>query len=164
MGETSGAVCRLAGVRKYGYHRFNMDDVDHDLRRFIVAQDPVYRQVRAELAAGDKTSHWMWFIFPQLKALGRSATAQHFGIASRAEAEAYWRHPVLGARLKECSELVVAVEGRTALEIFHSPDDLKFRSSMTLFAQVAPQEPVFSRALARYFGGQGDATTLELLQ
>ena len=141
-----------------------MADIDHDLRRFIVAQDPVYRQVRAELAAGDKSSHWMWFIFPQLKALGRSATAQHFGIASRAEAEAYWRHPVLGARLKECSELVVAVEGRTALEIFHSPDDLKFRSSMTLFAQIAPQEQVFSRALARYFAGQGDPTTLDLLQ
>ena len=141
-----------------------MADLDHDLQRFIVAQDPVYRQVRAELAAGDKTSHWMWFIFPQLKALGRSATAQHFGIASRAEAEAYWRHPVLGGRLKECSELIVAVEGRTAPEIFHSPDDLKFRSSMTLFAQAAPQEPVFSRALAKYFGGQVDPKTLELLQ
>ena len=141
-----------------------MADIHHDLQRFIVAQDPVYPQVCVELAAGDKTSHWMWFIFPQLKALGRSATAQHFGIASRAEAEAYWRHPVLGARLKECSELVVSVEGRTALEIFHSPDDLKFRSSMTLFAQAAPQEPVFSRAQARYFGGQGDAKTLELLQ
>ena len=141
-----------------------MADVDHDPQRFIAAQDPVYRQVRAELAAGDKTSHWMWFIFPQLKALGRSATAQHFGIASRAEAEAYWRHPVLGGRLKECSELVVAVEGRTALEIFHSPDDLKFRSSMTLFVQAAPQEPVFSRALAKYFSGQVDPKTLELLQ
>ena len=141
-----------------------MADLDHDLQRFIVAQDPVYRQVRAELAAGDKTSHWMWFIFPQLKALGRSANAQHFGIASRAEAEAYWRHPVLGGRLKECSELVVAVEGRTALEIFHSPDDLKFRSSMTLFAQAAPQELVFSRALAKYFRGQVDPNTLELLQ
>ena len=135
----------------------------HDLQRFIGAQDPVYSQVCAELAAGAKTSHWMWFVFPQLKALGRSATAQHFGIASRIEALAYWQHPVLGPRLKACSELVVAVGGRTALQIFGSTDELKFRSCMTLFAQVAPQEPVFNRALAKYFGGEGDATTLELL-
>jgi uncharacterized protein (DUF1810 family) len=135
----------------------------HDLQRFIEAQDPVYLQVCVELAAGAKTSHWMWFVFPQLKALGRSATAQHFGIASRAEAQAYWQHPVLGPRLKACSELVVAVEGRTALQIFGATDELKFRSCMTLFAQVAPQEPVFNRALAKYFGGEADATTLELL-
>lgn len=141
-----------------------MADVDHDPQRFILAQDPVYREVCAELAAGDKRSHWMWFIFPQLKALGRSATARHFGIASSAEAEAYWRHPVLGVRLKECSELVLAVESKTALQIFHSPDDLKFRSSMTLFARVAPQEPVFNRAIDKYFGGTADAKTLELLQ
>ena len=135
----------------------------YDLQRFVEAQDPLYPQVCAELAAGDKTSHWMWFVFPQLKALGRSATAQHFGIASRAEALAYWQHPVLGPRLKECSELVVTVKGRTAQQIFHAPDALKFRSCMTLFAQVAPQEPVFQRALAQYFGGEGDALTLELL-
>ena len=140
-----------------------MADV-YDLQRFILAQDPVYRQVCAELAAGAKTSHWMWFVFPQLRALGRSATAQHFGIACRAEAQAYWQHPVLGFRLKECSELVMAVQGKSALQIFHSPDDLKFRSSMTLFAQVAPQEAVFSRALARYFGGEGDLKTLDMLQ
>ena len=135
----------------------------HDLQRFVQAQDPVYGQVCAELAAGEKTSHWMWFIFPQLRALGRSATARHFGIASRAEAEAYWRHPVLSGRLKECTALVVAIEGKTASQIFHSPDDLKFRSSMTLFAQVAPGEPVFARAIDRYFGGTGDSRTLELL-
>ncbi len=136
----------------------------YDLQRFVLAQDPIYRQARAELAAGDKRSHWMWFVFPQLKALGRSATAKHFGIASRAEAQAYWRHPVLGARIKECGELVLAVQGKSAFDIFHSPDDLKFRSSMTLFAQAAPQEPVFERALAKYFGGKGDARTLDLLQ
>ena len=136
----------------------------YDLQRFILAQDPIYSQVCAELAAGAKTSHWMWFVFPQLKALGRSAIAQHFGIASRAEAEAFWQHPVLGFRLKACSELVMADEGESALQIFHSPDDLKFRSSMTLFAQVAPQEPVFNRALAKYFGGNADAKTLDLLQ
>lgn len=136
----------------------------HNLQRFVLAQDPVYNQVCAELAAGAKTSHWMWFVFAQLKALGRSATAQHFGIASRAEAQAYWQHPVLGPCLKTCSELVMAVEDKTALQIFHSPDNLKFRSSMTLFAQVAPQELVFNRALARYFDGKGDTRTLELLQ
>lgn len=136
----------------------------YDLQRFVLAQDPVYSQVCAELAAGAKTSHWMWFVFAQLKALGRSAIAQHFGIASRAEAEAYWQHPVLGPRLKECSELVMTVEGKSALQIFHSPDDLKFRSSMTLFAQVAPQEAIFDRALVKYFGGKGDVKTLDLLK
>ena len=136
----------------------------YDLQRFVLAQDPVYSQVCAELAAGAKTSHCMWFVFAQLKALGRSAIAQHFGIASRAEAEAYWQHPVLGPRLKECSELVMTVEGKSALQIFHSPDDLKFRSSMTLFAQVAPQEAIFDRALVKYFGGKGDVKTLDLLK
>lgn len=136
----------------------------YDLQRFVLAQDPVYSQVCAELAAGAKTSHWMWFVFAQLKALGRSAIAQHFGIASRAEAEAYWQHPVLGPRLKECSELVMTVEGKSALQIFHSPDDLKFRSSMTLFAQIAPQEAIFDRALVKYFGGKGDVKTLDLLK
>jgi len=135
----------------------------HDLQRFVDAQNPVYTQVCAELAAGAKSSHWMWFVFPQLKALGRSAIAQHFGIASRQEALAYWQHPLLGARLKECSELVLAVAGRTALQILGSPDNLKFRSCMTLFAQVAPDEPVFQRALDKYFGGEGDARTLDLL-
>ena len=135
----------------------------HDLQRFVDAQDPVYRQVCAELAAGAKASHWMWFVFPQLEGLGRSAIARHFGIASKAEAEAYWKHPVLGPRLKECSELVLAVPGKSVLQIFGSTDALKFRSSMTLFAQVAPDEPVFTRALARYFGGDPDQRTLELL-
>lgn len=134
----------------------------HNLERFVQAQNPVYAQVCAELAAGLKTSHWMWFVFPQLKGLGRSAMAQHFGIASRAEAQAYWHHALLGARLKECVELVLAVEGRTALQIFGSPDDLKFHSSLTLFAQAAPDEPVFQRALTRYFDGESDARTLEL--
>ena len=139
-----------------------MDDF-HDLQRFVEAQNPVYRQVCTELAAGAKASHWMWFVFPQLKGLGRSAIAQHFDIASRTEAEAYWRHPVLGPRLKECSELVLAVKGSTALQIFGSPDDLKFRSSMTLFSRVAPGEPVFTLAVDKYFGGDWDDRTLELL-
>jgi uncharacterized protein (DUF1810 family) len=138
-------------------------DDPHDLQRFVVAQDTVYDRVRAELAAGRKTSHWMWFVFPQLKALGRSTTAQHYGIADRAEALAYWRHPLLGARLKHCTSLVLGVDGRTAHEIFGSPDDLKFRSCMTLFGQVAPDEPVFAQALQKYFGGAADERTVELL-
>ena len=135
----------------------------HNLRRFIDAQDPVYEEVLAELAAGQKTSHWMWFVFPQHKELGRSAMAQHYGIASKEEAQAYWQHPVLGARLRECVELVLAVKGKTAFQIFGSPDDLKFRSSLTLFSQAEPGEPLFKRALAKYFGGIGDSRTLELL-
>ena len=135
----------------------------HDLQRFVDAQNPVYAQVCAELAAGAKASHWMWFVFPQLQGLGRSSIARHYGIASRAEAEAYWRHPLLGPRLKECSELVLAVEGKTAHQIFGSPDDLKFHSSMTLFAQVAPDAPVFRRALDKFFAGASDERTIALL-
>jgi len=134
-----------------------------DLERFIAAQNPVYERVRAELAAGAKSSHWMWFIFPQLRGLGRSATAEHFGLAGRAEAEAYLAHPVLGARLRECTQLVLTVAGRSAQQIFGSPDELKFRSSMTLFAEVAPDEPAFRAALTRYFDGHGDPLTLQLL-
>ncbi len=135
----------------------------HDLQRFVTAQDPVYPRVCAELAAGAKTSHWMWFVFPQLKGLGRSAMAQRYGLASRSEAQAYWRHPVLGHRLKECTELVLSVEGKSALRILGAPDDLKFHSSMTLFARVVPEEPVFQSALQKYFGGEDDARTLQLL-
>ena len=133
-----------------------------DLQRFVDAQRDVYPLVRAELAAGCKRSHWMWFVFPQLKGLGRSATAQHYGISSMAEAQAYWAHPVLGPRLRECTGLVLAVEGRGAREIFGPPDDLKFRSCMTLFAR-ATGEPIFTRALAKYFGGEADPRTTELL-
>ena len=132
------------------------------LQRFVDAQQGVYAQVCAELAAGCKRSHWMWFVFPQLKGLGRSATAQHYGIASKAEAQAYWAHPLLGPRLKQCTDLVLAVDGRSAQQIFGPPDDLKFRSSMTLFAQ-ATGEPVFTRALQKYFGGEADPRTIELL-
>lgn len=105
----------------------------------------------------------MWFVFPQLKGLGRSTTAWRYGIESRAQAQAYWRHATLGVRLAECTRLVLAVQGKTALQIFHSPDDLKFRSSMTLFAQVASDEPLFERALRKYFAGQSDPRTIELL-
>jgi len=133
-----------------------------DLQRFVDAQQDAYTQVCAELAAGRKGSHWMWFVFPQLRGLGRSAMAQHFGIASGDEARAYWAHPLLGPRLKQCTELVLAVEERSANEIFGPPDDLKFCSCMTLFS-AATGEPLFRRALAKYCGGQDDEQTLRLL-
>ena len=138
-------------------------DDPHDLARFVVAQEPVFEQVVAELRAGAKASHWMWFVFPQLKALGRSATARRFGLADAEEARAYWQHAVLGPRLRLCSETMLGVVGKTALQILGSPDNLKFHSSMTLFAQVAPDEPVFGRAIDRYFAGGMDERTLELL-
>ena len=140
------------------------NSTSHGLERFVEAQDRVYAAVNDELAAGNKTSHWMWFVFPQLKALSRSTIAKHFGIESGGEALAYWKHPILGQRLKECTELVLAADGKTVHEIFGSPDDLKFRSCMTLFAQVAPEEPVFSQALELFFDGKPDAMTLSLLQ
>jgi len=139
-----------------------------DLQRFANAQNPIYPQVCAELRAGRKTSHWIWFIFPQLRGLGRSAMAAEFGIASRQEAEAYLNHPVLGPRLRECTRLVNLVEGRTAVQILGYPDDLKFRSSMTLFASVASGDQVFGDqvfqdALDKYFAGERDPLTLERL-
>ncbi|MGI9025035.1 MAG: DUF1810 domain-containing protein [Burkholderiaceae bacterium] len=135
----------------------------HGLERFIEAQESVYETVRADLTAGKKRRHWMWFIFPQLKGLGRSDTARFFGIDGRDEAVAYWRHPVLGARLKACTQLVARHEEKTAFEILGSPDDVKLKSCMTLFAVVAPGEAVFSEVLQRYFEGERDVATLDLL-
>jgi uncharacterized protein (DUF1810 family) len=134
-----------------------------DLDRFVQAQDPVIAQVRRQLGGGRKRSHWMWFVFPQLRDLGRSATAQHYGIGSLDEARAYLAHPVLGPRLVECAELVNKVEDRSVHELFGSPDDLKFRSSMTLFAQARPGPSVFRDALHKHFGGEPDPLTIELL-
>ena len=134
-----------------------------DLQRFVDAQQAVWPQVRRELAAGAKSSHWMWFVFPQLRGLGRSTTARHYGLASLAEARAYWRHALLGRRLKEAGELMLAVEGRTARQILGPPDDLKLRSCMTLFERAAPDEPVFGRVLDKYCGGGRDDATLALL-
>ncbi|HEY0856960.1 MAG TPA: DUF1810 domain-containing protein [Albitalea sp.] len=135
----------------------------HALQRFVDAQAPLIERVLGELARGAKSSHWMWFVFPQLKGLGRSAVAQHYGIASLDEARAYWHHPLLGPRLRQCVGLVLAVEGKSALQIFGAPDDLKFCSSMTLFERAAPDETVFAQALAKYFGGRRDQRTLDLL-
>ena len=130
---------------------------------FVAAQEPVYAQVLAVLRAGRKASHWMWFIFPQLTALGRSATALRYGIDDLGTAQAYLRHAVLGPRLVECTRLVLGVDGRTAHEIFGSPDDLKFRSSMTLFGRADPGQPAFAEALAKYYDGIEDPRTVELL-
>jgi len=133
-----------------------------DLERFVAAQAPTIDAVRDELRAGAKRSHWMWFVFPQIAGLGSSAMAQRYAIASLDEARAYLAHPVLGARLRECTELVLGVEGRDAHAIFGSPDDLKFRSSMTLFAAVSSQ-PEFAAALGQFYGGKSDQRTLDLL-
>jgi uncharacterized protein (DUF1810 family) len=135
----------------------------YHLQRFIEAQNPVYAQVCAELCSGQKQSHWIWFIFPQLRGLGQSQMAVTFGIASREEAEAYLQHPILGPRLRECTRLVTEVEGRSIHEILGSPDDLKFRSSMTLFASVTSDNDIFTAALQKYCGGEFDRLTLERL-
>jgi uncharacterized protein (DUF1810 family) len=139
----------------------------HNLQRFVDAQASVFSQVLAELRAGRKRSHWMWFIFPQIAGLGSSPMARYFAIAGRAEAEAYLAHPTLGPRLRECTELVNQVPNRTPnctiAEIFGYPDDLKFCSSITLFAAVAPGEEVFRAALLKYFAGQPDPATLARL-
>ncbi len=135
-----------------------------NLQRFVDAQATAYRQVCEELRAGRKRSHWIWFIFPQMRGLGHSEMAQHYGVSSREEAEAYLAHPVLGARLRECTRLVVEVEGRSVDQIFGDPDNLKFRSSMSLFASAAPDEPLFRQALQKYFGGQLDPNTVALLK
>jgi len=133
-----------------------------DLDRFVQAQEPVLPAVRHELGEGQKRTHWMWFVFPQLAGLGHSAMARRYAIASLDEARAYLRHPILGPRLIECTGLVNRVEGRSIHQILGSPDDLKFRSSMTLFA-AADGEAIFQDALAKYFGGVPDALTIEAL-
>ena len=134
---------------------------EHDLARFLSAQEAVYADVVAELIAGRKRAHWMWFVFPQLLGLGRSNTARRYGIRSLQEARAYAAHPVLGARLLTCTRLVNAVQGRSATQIFGSPDDIKLHSSMTLFALAAADEPAFSEAIAKYYGNRQDRATLE---
>jgi uncharacterized protein (DUF1810 family) len=142
--------------------RQNLDD-PFNLDRFVDAQSGEYEHVLAELRAGRKQSHWIWFIFPQLKGLGRSPTAELYGIGSVDEARAYLRHHILGRRLEECTTLVIGIEGRAIDEILGFPDNLKFRSSMTLFANAADDNRIFLDALKKYFAGEPDAKTLELL-
>lgn len=139
-----------------------MDD-PFNLDRFLNAQAGIFPQVVTELTAGQKLSHWMWFIFPQMKGLGSSSYATFFGIASLDEARAYLQHPVLGPRLEQCTMLVNMIKGRTIRQIFDSPDDLKFRSSITLFARAAADPTVFDQALNKYFAGNADPVTLEML-
>ena len=137
--------------------------VAFDLERFLTAQAPVYGQVLAELRDGCKRSHWMWFVFPQLAGLGRSPTAQFFAIGSREEAQQYLAHPVLGARLRECTETLLALPHVAIEDVLGFPDNLKLRSSMTLFGEVGGPGSVFQQALERFYGGEPDPATLELL-
>lgn len=142
-----------------------------NLRRFVSAQEEIYSRraetvyaaALAELRSGQKRTHWMWFIFPQYKGLGYSSMSQHYAIQSSEEARHYLSHPLLGSRLVECAEAVLNTNGRSASQIFGSPDDMKLRSSMTLFATVTDSESIFSRVLDKYFQGQQDTKTLELL-
>ncbi len=134
------------------------------LGRFLSAQAGVYDRVLAELRGGQKRTHWMWFIFPQIDGLGHSATSKHYAIKSIEEAREYLKHPVLGSRLLECAEAVLAIEGKKISSIFNYPDDLKLKSSMTLFASIADPGTVFVRVLEKYFQGMQDARTLQLLQ
>jgi len=135
----------------------------NELERFVHAQDPAWEHVVEELEEGAKQTHWMWFVFPQLRGLGRSDLARRFGIASLAEAEAYMAHPLLGPRLRQCCEILEGLQGRTALAIFGAVDELKLRSCLTLFERAAPHEPVFTHLLEKYFGSQRDAATLALM-
>jgi uncharacterized protein (DUF1810 family) len=135
-----------------------------DLERFVRAQEANYDDAIAEIRAGSKESHWMWYVFPQIAGLGFSSTAQRYAIKNAAEAAAYLAHPVLGPRLRECCEAALAVEGKTAHDIFGSPDDMKLRSCATLFAAVAPEEPLFRRLLEKYYDGRGDQMTMRLLE
>ncbi|CAO4186534.1 DUF1810 domain-containing protein [Methylorubrum extorquens] len=141
-----------------------MPDDAFDLNRFVEAQDGLYEDALAELRNGRKQSHWMWFIFPQIAGLGSSAMARRYAIRSLAEAQAYLAHPLLGERLRTCTRAANAWEDRSARALFGAPDDVKFRSSMTLFAQADPDDPDFARALAIFFEGRPDPLTLERLE
>jgi uncharacterized protein (DUF1810 family) len=136
----------------------------YTLRRFVEAQESVIGDVKTELRSGRKRSHWMWFVFPQLEGLGSSQLSQRYAISSREEARAYLSHPTLGPRLRECTEIVNGLDGRSANDVFGSPDDLKFRSSMTLFEAVADDPAPFRTALERYYDGDRDSKTIELLE
>jgi uncharacterized protein (DUF1810 family) len=135
----------------------------HNLNRFVQAQERDYDQALSEIRAGRKRSHWMWYVFPQFTGLGSSPTSEHYAIKSVQEATAYLAHPVLGPRLLECAEAALQIEGRSALEVFGSPDDMKLRSSATLFASVSPEGSVFHRIIDKYFAGEKDVRTVELM-
>ena len=134
-----------------------------DLSHFVQAQESVYSQALGELRRGRKTTHWMWFIFPQIEGLGHSSMAQRYAIQSQAEARAYLQHPILGARLIECCEAILTHQNSTASQIFGYPDDMKLRSSVTLFSLVASDDSVFQRVLDQFFDGEPDQNTLDIL-
>ncbi len=140
-----------------------IDSDPYDLNRFIKAQDSVYQQVLTELKNGNKTSHWMWFIFPQLQGLGKSSTAIFYSITSLNEAEEYLDHPILGSRLKECSQILLDIEETSADSIFGFPDNKKLQSSMTLFNLISDSSPIFEEVLNKFFDGEQDSQTLQLL-
>ena len=140
-----------------------MQSDEFDLGRFLHAQASVYDRALAELESGQKRTHWMWFIFPQIEGLGHSSTSHYYGIKSEEEARQYLNHPVLGARLVECAKTLLAVDGRSASAVFGFPDDIKLKSSLTLFAAVAPPEAPFAQVLQKYFAGERDEKTIELL-
>jgi len=135
----------------------------YNLVRFVDAQERDYRQALSEIKAGRKRSHWMWYVFPQFEGLGSSPTSRHYAIKSVEEAAAYVAHPVLGSRLLECAEAALRVEGRSAYDIFGSPDDMKLRSSATLFASISPEGSIFHQIIDKYFGGQRDERTIALM-
>jgi uncharacterized protein (DUF1810 family) len=137
---------------------------EHDLSRFVEAQRSTYERALSELRSGRKRAHWMWYVFPQLAGLGRSAMSRRYAIADAEEAKAFLEHPVLGPRLVECASAVLGIDGRSAYEIFGSPDDLKLRSCATLFARASPAGSVFAALLAKYFGGLEDEETVRLLE
>jgi uncharacterized protein (DUF1810 family) len=135
----------------------------HNLQRFVDAQAPVFDRVLAELRQGQKQSHWMWFVFPQISGLGRSETARHFALSGLDEARAYLQHPLLGPRLEQCAQIIAPQTHRSARQLFGTPDDLKLHSSMTLFAVAAPDKPVFEAVLAAFFNAERDSATLKQL-
>ena len=140
-----------------------MNDI-YDLRRFVEAQDQSYQSIVSQLRVGQKHGHWMWYTFPQIQGLGNSAMAQRYAITSPEEARAYLQHPILGYRLRECTQLVMDVEGSSAEQIFYYPDNLKFRSCMSLFDQSTNDDNIFRDALLKYFGGESDQRTLDILK
>ena len=139
-------------------------DDRYDLNRFVQAQEEIYPRALAEIRRGRKASHWMWFIFPQIDGLGYSSTAKFYAIKSKGEAKAYLNHPLLGKRLGECAKALLKITGRSAAEILGYPDDLKLRSSMTLFASISEPDSVFSQVLQQYFDAQPDQRTIDLLE
>lgn len=164
-GEFSLIADSARPVVRRSYHAsvaHGMED-PYDLERFLDAQDATYPRALSEVLQGRKRTHWMWFVFPQMAGLGSSAAAAFYAIRSRDEADAYLAHPILGARLRECAEALLSLHGASASDVFGYPDDLKLRSSMTLFDAVSPPASVFTQVLDRYFGGERDVHTLRLL-